>query len=137
MRRGKATSVRADHQRQQEIAHRGGDRRHQEEPHHDDAVQREQAIIFVGRQEQPGRADQLEPHQRDGDAADEEEHGDRQRIEDGDALVIGGRRATTSECGPRRGSFALPLSSGGTKGSVVSVMADAPSRSRLVVSDFK
>ena len=34
---------------------------------------REQPIVFVGGQEQSGRADQFEPHQTDGDAADEEE----------------------------------------------------------------
>ena len=81
---------RADHHRQNEIAHGRRDRGHKEEPDHDDAVDREQPVVFVRGQEQAGRADELEPHHRDGDAADEEKHRDRQRIENGDALVIGG-----------------------------------------------
>ena len=43
--------VRADHQRHEEIAERRRDRRDQEEPHHDDAVHREHAVVDVGLQQ--------------------------------------------------------------------------------------
>ena len=37
----------ADHQRDQEVAEGGRDRRHQEEPHHDDAMKRERLVVAV------------------------------------------------------------------------------------------
>ena len=45
--------VRADHQRDEEIAERRRDRRDQKEPHHDDAVHREHAVVDVGLQQAP------------------------------------------------------------------------------------
>ena len=73
----------ADHHRQQKISHGRRNRRHQKKPDHDDAVQREQPIVFVGGQEPAGRTDQFQPHQADRNTADEKENCDRQRIKDG------------------------------------------------------
>ncbi len=54
------------------------------------AVHREELVVGVGRHDVAGRGGELEAHQRRRRAADEEEAGDRDRIEDGDALVVVG-----------------------------------------------
>jgi hypothetical protein len=71
---GNATSG-ADHDRQEKVAERRRNARHEEEPDHDDPVQREHAIVFVIRQESGSRGEELEPHQSRGNPADEEEAG--------------------------------------------------------------
>jgi hypothetical protein len=53
-------------------------------------VQREQPVIGVVAEEFPVREHQFEPHGADREAADEEEERDRQRVENPDALVVGG-----------------------------------------------
>ena len=83
---------RADHQRQQEVAECRGDQRHEEEPHHDDAVQREGAVIAVVGQKMRMWREQFEPDQRRRRAADEKEGGDHQGVEERDALVVGGEK---------------------------------------------
>ena len=55
--------ARADHHRKDEIAHRRRDRRDEEEPHHDDAVHGEQAVVEIRASEVALRRDQLEADQ--------------------------------------------------------------------------
>ena len=87
---GKGEIARADHQRDDEIAERVGDRRNQEEPHHDDAVHGEEAVVHVGADEIGLRRRELDPDRGCRRAADEEEKDQAGEIEDGDTLVIGG-----------------------------------------------
>ncbi len=84
--------ARPDHQRQQEVAQHGGDRGNQEEPHHHDAMQREKTVVGFRGHEIALRRHQLEAHHRRRPSADEEEHRDRQEVEDADALVVVGRQ---------------------------------------------
>src|SRR5581483_6150853 len=83
--------ARADHERQQEIAERRRDRRYEEKPYHDHAVERERLVVRVRAHEIAVRRDELEPDQRRGNAAEEEESRDRNREQDGDALVVARR----------------------------------------------
>ena len=87
---GKREVARADHQRHDEIAERVGNRGDQEEPHHDDAVHGEQAVVHVGADEIGLRGRELDPDRGRRCAADEEEEDEAGEIENRDALVIGG-----------------------------------------------
>ena len=87
---GKGEIARADHQRRDEIAERVGNRWNQEEPHHDDAVHGEQAIVHVGADEICLRSRELNPNRGCRRAADEEEENQAGEIQDRDTLVIGG-----------------------------------------------
>ena len=82
----------ANRERQNEVAERRGHRRDKEEPDHDHAVQREQAVVGIGGDEVTRRRGQLDPHQRCRRAADDEEGGYRGEVEDGDALVVRGEQ---------------------------------------------
>ena len=84
--------ARADGQRQDEVAERGRDRGDEEEPHHDHAVQREELVVGVRRHDVGPRREELEPHQRRGGPADQEEHGDGREVEDRDPLVVRGQQ---------------------------------------------
>ena len=86
---GKARSLRADHQRDQEVAEHRGDRRDQEEEDHHHAVHREQLVVGLGLNQVALRRHQLEPHQRRRRAADEEEERDRDHVQQRDPLVVG------------------------------------------------
>ena len=85
---------RADHQGNQKIAERHRHRRHQEEPHHHDAMHGKEPVVGFGGSEQPFGHDQIQAHQRRGKTADEEEHRDRAQIQKRNALVIGGQEPT-------------------------------------------
>ena len=52
-------------------------------------VRGEQAVVGVVGEEIAARAHQLEANEADGKPADEEEEGDGERVENGDALVVG------------------------------------------------
>ena len=78
----------ADHQGNQEISERRGNRRHQEEENHDDAVDGEQLVVSVGLDQRALRLNEIEAHQHRGDAADQEHQRDRAEIEQSDALVV-------------------------------------------------
>src|SRR5690606_32513500 len=56
--------------------------------HHDDAVRGEQPVIGIGVDDVRSGREKLQAHQRRGRCANEEEGGDRYRVQDGDALVI-------------------------------------------------
>ena len=83
---------RADHQGQQKIAESRRNERHEEEPDHDDAVQREHMVVFVVGQKVSVRRDELKPDQRRRRAADEEECRDHESIEKRNPLVVGGEQ---------------------------------------------
>ena len=70
---------------------RRGDRRDQEEEHHDDPVHREQLVVGVVR-EHAFRRQQVQAHTDGERAADEEERRDGEQIQQRDALVIGGEQ---------------------------------------------
>ncbi len=80
-----------DHQRQAEVAQHGRHHRHEEEKHHDDAVQREQPVVGVGVDQAALGHHQVEPDDGDREAADEEHHRHRREVEQGDALVVLGQ----------------------------------------------
>ena len=80
--------LRADHDRHEEVAEHGRDRRDEEEEHHHHAVHREQLVVGLVGHEVAGRRRELEADQHRERAADEEEERDRGEIEQRDALVI-------------------------------------------------
>ena len=82
---------RADHERYQEIAEDRGDGRNQEKPNHHHAMQREQPVIGFVAHNIRLRCHEFQPDHSHGGAADEKEERDRNRVENGDALVIRGR----------------------------------------------
>ena len=89
---GEGDVARADHQGNQKIAERRGNRRHQEEEDHDDAVGGEQLVVGVRLDQRALRLDQVQAHQHRGNAADQEHEGDRAEIEQSDALVVEGQQ---------------------------------------------
>ena len=92
--------LRADHDRDEEVAEHGRDRRDQEEEHHHDAMHREHLVVGLRRQQIAGRRQQLEPDQHGEEAAQHEEHGDRDQVQERDALVILRQQ-------PRRGAMTV------------------------------
>ena len=94
----KGDVARADHQRQQEIAEHGGDRRDQEEPDHDHAVHREQLVVGLG-------ADQVAVRRRSARAASARRTAPPTKknsviddhVQDADALVVARRAATSAD----------------------------------------
>ena len=85
---GKGEVAGPDAERQGEVAEDRGDRRDQEEEHHDDPVHGERFVVVVAREEIAGRGQQLEAHERRRHAAEHEHqrHGDE--VEDADPLVV-------------------------------------------------
>ena len=87
----------ADHQRHQEIAEDGRDRRDQEEEHHHHAVRGEDLVVGLGREQVAARRGELQADQHREDAADQEEGRHRVEVQQRDALVVlgeePGRRA--------------------------------------------
>ena len=81
--------ARADHQRHDEIAERRRDRWDEEEPHHDDAMHGEQAVVGVGRHQMALRLDEFETDECRCGSADKEKQRDADEIKNGDALVVG------------------------------------------------
>ena len=61
-------------------------------------MHREQPIIGFGRSQQPFGNDEIQPHQRRREAADEKEHRDAAEVKQCDALVIGGQKPAADAC---------------------------------------
>src|SRR5687768_15506935 len=67
---------------------RSGNRRNQEEEHHDHAMHGEHLVVRVGREEVAGRRGQLETDQNGKRTAEEEEGGDPDQVEKCDPFVV-------------------------------------------------
>ena len=80
--------LRADHDRQQEVAEGRRDRGDEEEPHHHDAVDGEELVVGVVGEDRAVRHHQRQAQQARRHRADEEEAGDRDEVEDADPLVV-------------------------------------------------
>ena len=80
--------LRADHDRDQEIAEHGRDRRDQKEEDHHHAVHGEHLVVGFRRQQVARRREQLETDDRGEDTADGEERCDRDQVQQRDALVV-------------------------------------------------
>ena len=80
--------LRPDHDRDEEIAEHGRDRRDQEEEHHHDAVHGEELVVRVGRHQVARRRQQLEPDDEREHAAEEEEGGDRREVQQRDPFMV-------------------------------------------------
>ena len=89
---GKGQVFRADHDRDEEVSDGCRDRRHQEEEDHDDAVHGEHLVVGVRGHQVGLRRQQLKADETGHGAADEEEEGNRDEIEDRDALVVAGKQ---------------------------------------------
>ena len=108
----------ADHQRDEEVAQRRGNRRNQEEPHHDHAVGGEQLVVGLGRDQIAFGAQKLQADERGGRPADKEKRRNSDRVQNGDAFVVAGREpraqaVTGAEVTARRRGSAHSLASGG------------------------
>ena len=86
--RGKARSLAPIISGTRKLPKRVGDRRDQEEPHHDDAVHGEETVVGVGADQIGLGRRELNPDRRRRGAADEEEEYQACEIENCDALVI-------------------------------------------------
>ena len=85
---GERQVARADHNRQEEIAQHRGNRRDHEEKDHRHGVHGEELVVgFRAHQVALGR-EQLHADQRGEGASDEEEHADREQVQNGDALMV-------------------------------------------------
>ena len=91
---GEGEVARADHHGDQEIAQRCGNRRHQKQEDHDDAVHGEELVVGVRGDEVGLRREEFQPDEAGKRAADEEEKRDRDQIQDRDALVVAGEEPT-------------------------------------------
>ena len=69
-------------------------------PDHDHAVHGEQPVVGFRRAEKPLRNDEIEAHERRGDAPNEEKERDGREVQDRDALVIGGEGAKLRKVWP-------------------------------------
>ncbi len=79
--------ARADHQRHEVVAERGGER-HPHEEHHRGAVHGEELVVASGREHRAVGLRELEPHEERLDAADDEEDQRGRAVEDRDLLVV-------------------------------------------------
>ena len=82
--------ARADHERDEEVAEHGGDRRDQEEEDHDDAVHGEELVVGVAADDVGLGRQQLEPDGAREQAAEHEHDRDRDQVEERDPLVVDG-----------------------------------------------
>ena len=80
--------LRADHDRDEEVAQHRGNRRDQEEEDHHHAVHGEHLVVGLARQQVAGRRQQLQADEHREEPADREEGGDRHEVEERDALVV-------------------------------------------------
>ena len=85
---GKRHILRADHQRNQEIAQHRRNRRDQEQEHHDDPVHGEQLVVGVRFHQIAGRRGQFQPDQDRENPAESEEERDSEQIQNRDPLVV-------------------------------------------------
>jgi hypothetical protein len=82
--------ARADHQRNEEVPEAGQDR-HDDEEDHRDAVDREELVVVLARDEVLVRRRKLRTDEEREDPAGHEEDERRRDVEDPDALVVDGR----------------------------------------------
>src|SRR5207245_7341514 len=75
---------------QKEIAQDGGNGRDQEKEDHGHAVHGEELVVGLRRDEQALGSEQVNTNHGGERTANEEEEGDRSKIEQSDALVVGG-----------------------------------------------
>src|SRR5262249_37021190 len=83
---------RADHERNEEVSQDRRNRRDQKEEHHDDAVHREELVVGLRADEVARRSQELEADQQREDSAEDEEERNREKVEQGDPLVIAGEQ---------------------------------------------
>ena len=104
--------LRADHERQEEVAERAGDGRDHEEPHHHHAVQREELVVRARAHERGARREVLAPDEERERAAQRQEEAHRDQVHDPDLLVVlaGEPRA---QRGPRPVRHGPDLAAGG------------------------
>ena len=84
--------LRADHDGQQEVAHRRRDRRDDEQEHHDEPVHGEHPVVGVLPHDGLANEEQLRPDAERQQAGDTEEERDGHEIHDPDPLVVHGQR---------------------------------------------
>src|SRR5207248_2139564 len=82
----------SDHHGHKKVAQDGGNRGDQEKEDHHLAVHGEELVVGVRLHQVPGGSQQLEADKQRKEAADEKEERDRDQIEQGDALVVGGEK---------------------------------------------
>src|SRR5579863_4094557 len=92
---GEGEVLGADHNGNQEIPEDGGDGRDQEEEDHGHAVHGEELIVIFGRDQEAIGRKQVDTNQRSEQATDEEEERNRAKIEQSNALVVGGEKPRT------------------------------------------
>ena len=80
--------LRADHDRQEEVAERGGDAGDDEEEHHHRAVQREEPVVGLPVDDGLAAREELEPDEQREDAAHQEGEADHGQVHQPDALVV-------------------------------------------------
>ncbi len=80
--------LRPDHDRDQEVAEHGRDRRDQKEEDHHHAVHGEHLVVGLRRQQIARRRQQLEPDEHREEAAQREERRDGDQVQQRDALVV-------------------------------------------------
>ena len=88
LRRGKAMSLAPIMMGRRKVPQNVGDRRNEEKPDHDHAVQGEKLVIGRGGKVLAVGMHQLDAHQQRSHTSDEEEKGDRNEIEQRDAFVV-------------------------------------------------
>ena len=94
LREGKV--LRANHQRNKEVAEDRRNRRNQEEENHRHAVHGEQLVVGFRRDQVAVWRKQVDADHRGERAADEEEERDRRQIQQRDALMVGGQQPRTN-----------------------------------------
>jgi hypothetical protein len=80
--------LRPDHDRDEEVAENGWNRRDQEEEDHHHAVHGEHLVIRVGGHHVAGGGQELQPDHEGEHAANEEERGNRRQVEQRDPLMV-------------------------------------------------
>ena len=131
--------ARAEHLRQQHDRDRLEDR-HREQEHHHRAVQREDLVVGLGRQEIVVGPGELDAHQRREHAAEQEKQQRRRRVPLADFRVVHFRPvAPALEALPTRSADALParvepVRVAGGAGSISRFTAVAPDRRRASAS---
>ena len=85
-----------DHQRHEKIAQHAGNRGHEKEENHHDAMHREQLVVGLGLHQIGVRRGQVDADQRGRDAADDEKEGNAQQVQQADPLVVGRQQPRTN-----------------------------------------
>ena len=85
----------ADHEGNQKIAQRCGNRRNQEEKDHDDPVHRKKLVIGIGGDQVGHGSEQLQPDEPGKDPSNHEKEANRDEIEDSYPFVVLGEKPAT------------------------------------------